>query len=261
MIKRIVPLLLIPFLFSCVGQERCAERELIAHACGEIDGYIYTNSLEALQRAATNGYRYIEADLLFTSDSVLVAAHSWEEFNCMTGNAHRGDSAMMLKEFLAQRIHGRYTPLTASMLNEYFMNDTSLFLVTDKVSDPLLLAGNFPALKQRMVVEAFSYDHYRQLVGEGYFRVLYSCMADDFFSSVAKNLLLEELFPGPRIEWIALHTSGFERLSFTIINRLRRFNIALFTVDDYSTMPSWQLERVKMIYTNKLMPSMAENNQ
>ena len=73
-------LLLLPMLLSCVTQERVQRVELIAHAGGEIDGYVYTNSLEALQQAASRGYKFIELDLLLTSDSVLVAAHSWEDF-------------------------------------------------------------------------------------------------------------------------------------------------------------------------------------
>lgn len=254
MIRRWWLLLLPPLVLSCVTQERTVSRELIAHAGGVLDGYVYTNSLEALQDAAANGYRYIEADLLLTSDSVLVAAHSWEEFNRMTGNVHRGDSAMSSDQFRSQRIHGRYTPLTASMLNEFFMNDTSLYLVTDMVSDPQLLAVYFPALKHRMVVEAFSYEHYQRLIDEGYFRVLYSCLAQDFSSAITKHLLFNRLFPGKRIEWIALHTSGFKYRMFKIMDAMRHFRIALFTVDNYNELTPEQLERVDMIYTNTLPP-------
>lgn len=255
MIVRLLPLIVLPLLLSCVTQERCVKRELIAHAGGVLDGYVYTNSLEALRHAADNGYSYIEVDLIMSADSVLVAAHSWADFNRMTGNAHRGDSAMMLEQFVEQRIHGRYTPITAEMVNDFFLNDSSLFLVTDKMSDPAVLTEYFPDLKHRMVVEAFTYEHYQRLVDEGYFRVLYSCMAEDFSSAITKNLIFDRLFPGMRIEWVALHTSGFSYPMFKLLNRLRRFNIALFTVDNYNELYPWQLERVRMIYTNTLLPS------
>lgn len=255
MIRRLLPFLLLPLLFSCVTQEKNVKRELIAHAGGAVEGYVYTNSLEALQHAVDNGYKYIEVDLIMSADSVLVAAHSWEDFNRMTGNANRGDSAMALQQFVAQRIHGRYTPMTAAMVNDFFMNDSSLFLVTDKMSDPALLAAYFPDMKHRMVVEAFSYEHYQRLVDEGYYRVLYSCMAEDFSSAITRNLLFDRLFPGKRIEWIALHTSGFSYPVFKLLDGVRRFNIALFTVDNYDELYPWQLERVKMIYTNTLLPS------
>lgn len=254
MIKRLLPLLVLPFLFSCVTQESVGKRELIAHAGGALDGYVYTNSLEALTQAVERGYKYIEVDLLMTADSVLVAAHSWEEFNRMTGNEERGDSAMMLQQFMAQRIHGRYSPLTASMVNEFFMQDSALYLVTDKISNPEILGEYFPKLKHRMVVEAFSYRDYEQLLHEGYYRVLYSCLAKDFSASIMKNLLFDKLFPGKRIEWVALHTSGFGYPMFKFLDRVRRFNIALFTVDNYNELSQKHLDRVKMIYTNCLFP-------
>lgn len=259
MIKRLLLLLALPLLLSCVTQERVAKPELIAHAGGEIDGYVYTNSLEALCSAAEKGYRYIELDLIMTSDSVLVAAHSWADFNSMTGNAHFGDSAVSLDFFKAQRIHGRYTPLTAEMINEFFMENERLYLVTDKISSPAVLESYFPELKGRMVVEAFSYEHYRELLRKGYFRVLYSCMAEDMASAFMKNLLFDRIFPGERIEWVALHTSGFNHSIFKLLNSTRRFNVALFTVDNYNEILPEYRNRAKMIYTNTILPEQLLN--
>lgn len=254
-------LLLVMSLFSCVTQEKVERAELIAHAGGAIDGYVYTNSLEALERAVENGYRYIEFDLGFTSDSVLVAVHSWSDFNRMTGNANWGDSVPSYSHFTAQKIHGRYTPLTAGMINDYFVKNPGIYLVTDKISDPDILSSSFPQLKNRMVVEAFSYNDYKRLVKEEYYRVLYSCMAEDMGSALVKNLLLDKLFPGERIEWVALHTSGFYHPMFRLMDRYRRFKVALFTVDNYNDISPEQLERASMIYTNTLLPCTAPDNK
>ena len=244
----------LPLFFSCVTQEKVQRAELIAHAGGTIDGYVYTNSLEALEQAVDNGYKYIEFDFRFTSDSVLVAAHTWSDFNRMTGNMQWGDSVPSLAHFTAQKIHGRYTPLTAEMINEFFMENEGLFLVTDKISSPAVLESYFPELKGRMVVEAFSYEHYRELLRKGYFRVLYSCMAKDMASAFMKNLLFDRIFPGERIEWVALHTSGFNHSIFKLLNSTRRFNVALFTVDNYNELAPELIERAGMIYTNTLLP-------
>ena len=254
MIKKYICLLFLPLLFSCVTQETVLRAELIAHAGGEIDGNVYTNSFEALEQAVSRGYKYIELDLLLTSDSVLVAAHSWEEFNNITGYGQWGDSVPTAAQFAESRIHNRYTPLTAQMINDFFSKHDSLYLVTDKVSDPTTLARNFPGLKQRMVVEAFSYAHYSQLLDEGYYRVLYSCMANDLGSALTKNLLFHRLFPGRRIEWVALHTNGLSNGMFKFLNKVRRFNVALFTVDNYDDIQPAYRQRAKMIYTNTLQP-------
>ena len=255
MIRNIsVILCLLPMFLSCVTQESVSHKEYIAHAGGGIDGYIYTNSLEAMLQAAENGYRYIELDLLLASDSVLVAAHSWEEFNEMTGNAQWGDSVLSSADFARQRIHGLYTPLTAPVIERFFLDNDSLYLVTDKVSNPALLAKAFPSLKERMVVEAFSYDDYRQLCAEGYYRVLYSCMANDLSSALMKHLLFSNFFPGERIGWITLHTSGLSHRMYRFLNKVRRFNVALFTVDSQNDVEPEHLERAGMVYTNTILP-------
>ncbi len=50
---------------------------LIAHAGGVIDGYLGTNSLEALKESARLGYSIIEVDIMTTSDGKFVLNHDW----------------------------------------------------------------------------------------------------------------------------------------------------------------------------------------
>lgn len=252
--KKLLSLLLLPLLFSCVTQERVERAVLVAHAGGAIDSCIYTNSCEALELAVNNGYRFVELDLQLTSDSVMVAAHSWSEFNAMTGYAHWGDSVPSFREFSSRKIHGIYSPLSAHEINTFFEQHPGLYLVTDKISDPALLSCYFPNLKDRMVVEAFSYNDYIQLKNDGYYLVLYSCMASDIGPTLFKHLLFNSLFPGERIEWIALHTSALEMPVFKFLNGLRKFNVALFTVDDLNSLPGKHTERAGIIYTNSILP-------
>ena len=252
--KKLLPLFLLPLFLSCVTQERVERATLIAHAGGAIDSCIYTNSREALELAANNGYRFIEFDFQFTSDSILVAAHSWSDFNQMTDSAHLGDTAPSYKDFASRRICGRYTPLSAREINDFFESNDSLFLVTDKVSAPEVLGTYFPNLKERMVVEAFSYQHYTRLLDEGYYLVMYSCMASDVHSTLLKNLLFHRLFPGKRIEWIALHTSAFDTFFFKFLNKVRKFKISLFAIDDLDSIPCEHTDRAAMIYTNHMLP-------
>ena len=198
-------------LVACGGGGSYDTVELIAHGGGEIDNYVYTNSREALEKSVADGYRYIEIDFSFTADSVLVAAHDWRMFNRITGCEHKGDTAPTLAEFTKRRIHGEYSPLTAAELNDYFESNENLYLVTDKVSAPAVLAAYFPRLKERMVVEAFTYPHYEELCAAGYYRVLYSVLAvDDFFDKVKKHMVLHWFYPGRKIEWIATHYSAFD---------------------------------------------------
>ena len=247
--KLILQLLMISLLLSCSTQERSEDfsPEYIAHAGGAIDSCIYTNSREAMEQAAANGYRFIEFDLLFTADSVLVAAHSWDEFNQMTDCAHLGDTVPLFNDFVSRKIYVRYTPLSAGEINAFLEQHDGLYLVTDKISDPEILQEYFPNLKNRMVVEAFSFQHYCRLTSEGYYRVLYSCMAHDLLPTLLGS-------SADNIEWITFHTSAFNNLLFKLINYFNRFNIALFTVNDMDSIPAKYCKDVKMIYTDYLLP-------
>ncbi len=248
-------MLLLAVLVTSCGEDCATQQpELIAHAGGEIDGFVYTNSLEAVEKSIADGYKYIEIDLSVTADSVVVAAHDWESFNEYTGFAHRGDTVPVLADFKARRLHGVYTPLTAAEVNEIFEKDTTLVLVTDKISSPEILARNFPALKERMVVEAFSYSDYVALLDEGYMRVLYSVLACDVSVSIKKHLLFHIFNTGPKIEWLAVHTSAFGYPIFKLVSALVDFDIALFTINDVNEIPQKYADRVKMIYTEEIKP-------
>lgn len=227
---------------------------LIAHAGGAIDGKIYTNSREALLNAAASGYKYIEFDLHFTSDSVLVATHSWSDFNEQTGFAEYGDSVPSAADFFSRRIYGKYTPLSAAEIDSFFMANEHLYLVTDKISSPDLLDYHFPMLKERMVVEAFSYDDYVELCRRGYGQVFYSCMAEDLSSASVKHLLLHPLFKGEKVECIAMHAGSLDAGLFRLLSLFCDFRLALFTVNNLDDVPEKLRKRVRFIYTDYLLP-------
>ena len=248
--KHILQLLIFSLLFSCSSQEggeECFSPDLIAHGGGAVDSCIYTNSREAMELAFEKGYRFVEFDLLFTNDSVLVAAHSWSDFNAMTDSAHLGDTVPSFGDFASRKILGRYTPLSAAEINTFFELHDSLFLVTDKVSDPDVLQQYFPHLKERMVVEAFSFQHYCRLKTQGYYRVLYSCMSEDLMPTLLSTSI-------DSIEWMALHTSAFDNYVFKLVNYITQFNIALFTVNEIDSVPADYRGMVKMVYTDFLQP-------
>ncbi len=248
--------LLLFLLLSCSEkQQQCAySYSLVAHAGGAIDGCLYTNSLEAVKKAADAGYKYIELDLLMTADSFVVAGHSWSDYNSMTGFLQRGDTAPALHDFMSRRIYGKYTPLTAEMINTFFEENSEIFFVTDKISDADVLERFFPNLKSRMVVEAFSYDDYCELKRRGFHRVLYSCMADDINSTVLQRMLMYDVFGGEEIEWIALHTDAFDNVVFRLVHALCDYRLALFTVNDTSAVPEEFMCKVELLYTDSIAP-------
>ena len=127
----------------------------IAHAGGAIDGYTYTNSLEALKNSYDHGFRVFELDIIKTREGVYVAAHGWEHWAKLTG--FEGEIPPTLEIFRNHLIHKKFTPLDIHEINRWFLSHPDAILVTDKVNDPL----NFSELfvdKNRLIMELFSLD-------------------------------------------------------------------------------------------------------
>ena len=179
-----------------------------------------TNSLEALHAAHNNGYRYIELDLNFTSDSILVAVHDWAEYNESMGMEERGDSAPTLAFFMSNPLPSGHTPLSADGINQFFLN----------------------------------YDHYSALIDRGFEYVTYSCMAEDIPSATMKHIVFSWLFPGKKIERLALHTSAFDYLYVKFLLSISEFEISLFTVNNLEEIPEAASQGLKFIYTDSMLP-------
>lgn len=107
---------------------------LIAHAMGAIDGYDYTNSLEAFQSNYAKGFTVFEADLQMSRDGMPVGVHSWSQFNSMTADPNTlplSTGSLPLSEFRERRIYGQYTPLTFDDIAHLMVEHPDIYIVTD----------------------------------------------------------------------------------------------------------------------------------
>lgn len=148
------------------------ECNYIAHGGGMINGYTYTNSKEAVEHSIQCGIKYIELDLVLTADSVLVATHSWKDYNKMVGN---DDVATVptLEQFKTSKLHGYLTPMTFSDIDSIMCAHPDIYLVTDKMSDPTVLEPYIAKYKDRTIVECLSLDDYYYYMDHGYKMSMY----------------------------------------------------------------------------------------
>ena len=140
-------------------------RFLIAHAGGAINGAVYTNSRESIEKAVKNGFKMIELDLDKTSDGEIAALHDWDYFRGITGNEKNG-KPMPPQKFLEQQIYGKYTPMDVFTINDFFERNSGTVLVTDKIRDFKEIIKNFKFTK-RLIVEVFSYSDYEKALKAG----------------------------------------------------------------------------------------------
>ncbi len=127
-----------------------AENPLIAHALGEADDKIETNSKEAFITSWENGFRVVEGDFTYTSDGVLVLRHDFEE----DGSYYRleiepeGNLVMDSKTFLQKKAVYTQTPMTAVDLLYLMVEYPDMYLVTDtKDTDKATVQKQFSDLK------------------------------------------------------------------------------------------------------------------
>ena len=142
----------------------------IAHAMGGIDGYAYSNSMEAFEENYAKGHRLFEVDLHFTSDGKLVLWHSWDYQYC---SSHTPGYKPTHKQFMSARIYDRYTPMDLKKLLKLMAKYPDIRIVLDGkygVIDTVkrefkLILSTAKSLKltgvlDRMIVELYNEDMY-----------------------------------------------------------------------------------------------------
>ena len=136
----------------------------IAHAGGMIEGYTYTNSLEAVNNAIANDIRYIELDFDFTNDDLLVATHDWMGCEDIMVDGKNPSYA----DFMKHRRYSRFTPIDYTRIDSIMQTNPKLHLVTDKISDYEIITKYFGKYKNRLIVECFKDEDYYRLKEAGY---------------------------------------------------------------------------------------------
>ena len=128
--------------------------KFIAHAGGQIDKYIYTNTLEALETNYKKGFRLFELDIIKTKDNYFVASHDWESWKKQTN--YKKSIPPTLKEFKKFKIYNKYTPMDMKDINQWFSKYNDAILVTDKINSPLKFSKKFID-KKRLIMELFDW--------------------------------------------------------------------------------------------------------
>ncbi|MCD7826894.1 MAG: hypothetical protein LUH14_13215 [Clostridiaceae bacterium] len=124
-----------------LNYEWCKDNPRICHALGEIDGILFTESVEAFKENYKNGSRVFELDFNLTSDNEPVVLHDWNSFeygklekSCI--NNFQQDFRMSYSAFQDVRIRGKYTTITlprfTALMKEF---PDAYFIVSVKTVD------------------------------------------------------------------------------------------------------------------------------
>lgn len=218
--------------------------QLIAHACGAIDGNTYTNSKEALLKAIGNNFQYIEMDLYMTPDSHLVCLHAPKDFTRMTGKKVED---VDLQNFLKHKFMRKYTPMTLEDAVAIWKKHPFIFVI-DKFSDPEILNKYFTYNRQNVYVEVRRFWNYHDVANNGYYAML----------TIPSNIL-------GLVKYICCLFYGREKINhivtskntsdcyFRLYKRLGSKN-SVFIENDENALDKLTQRGIDMVYTDSLIP-------
>ncbi len=156
----------------------------VIHGAGILSGideggtartYDGSNSREGLEQCIAAGCEIVELDFSFTSDGELACIHNWHnEYSSDIVN----ETPMSLDAFLETQIYANFTPMWLGDVAEYLGANPGLYIVLD-IKDALLpalekIAGAYPDLKNRFVVQIYDASEYDAVRALGFEYVVYT---------------------------------------------------------------------------------------
>ena len=142
------------------------DEHLVAHAGGAIDDNIYTNSREAIETSIKEGRKFIEIDMIKTSDGFYIAGHDWELVNKMTGREDLQDKPQSLAEYKKAKILGKYTTMDEFDVAELIKKYPDWIMLIDKARDIKHIVKSFPN-QNRVILQVYGLHGYFKALKNG----------------------------------------------------------------------------------------------
>lgn len=219
-----------------------AKYRLIAHAGGAIEGKCYTNSKEAFEYSYQKGNRIFDADLAFTSDSVLVLRHSWSDYletedvdskslrRWIDANGQHRTSQSNVNiptydEFSSNLIHKLYTPMNCKDLIMFMQEHQDVYVAPDmKMQSPdvgykyfIDLCEELDAMDvlDRIIVTVYTFEHYNDI-----------CQIYPFSNSTLRQ------FAGSHLKGLRTTHNYYELVNFCINNNIHTISLSACFAND-----------------------------
>lgn len=238
---------------------------MISHAMGGIDGYTYSNCLEAFQENYEEGHRIFEVDMELTSDGKIVLWHDW---NRKFSSKYKLGGAPTYAQFMGSRIYDRYTPMDLEALLKLMAQYPDIHIITDsKHSSSTNVKKQFkaivstarnlgiPEVLDRFIVEIYTKDMYKVVDEIHHFReyilTLYQLLGKAPSKSRLQNLASFCRKNG--INTIAMYAKWWNP-KYTGYVKSYGIDLALYTVNSPYEAQEYFDEGVNALFTDFLPP-------
>lgn len=231
-----------------------AANGLIAHAGGSIEGFVGTNTRDAIIENYKLGHRVFEIDFNLTTDGRLVCVHDWPSYS----------GPLSAEDFLKIKIADRYTAIELKDIFELMMTYEDMYIVTDTKSFEYTDAETFLQFEQFYeLANEFDLSLLDRIIPQIYDQKTYQVLKNVYpFKSVIYTLYAspdtdEEIVSFVKDkEDIAVITMGPVRYSENFYNELLRYDkhIYFFTLNSLEEITEAKNKGVHGFYTDSVIP-------
>ena len=233
--------------------EAMQTQRLIAHAGGSVDGYVTSNSVEALMNAVDNAYALVELDMGMTTDGHVVMVHDWDVTSVYYYNVAM-NGPLSYDEFMALATYERFHTMDIESLIAVMDKSDTFRVVTDIKADftEVLskIAEDYPDYRDRFIVQIYNYDELEEVKAMGYESIILTVynmqgaldpevIADFYFDNKLKAI-----------------TAPDEEYVDNLVKKLTGKGITVYRhpVSDYERMLALFDDTVYGIYTSSILP-------
>lgn len=241
------------------------ENPLVAHALGEVDGKIETNSKEAFLASWGNGFRALEVDFTYTADGVLVARHDFDEDGTYYRLEQDATSPLVMDKnnYQNSKIIYDQTPITAVDVLGLMAEYPDVYIITDtKETDKDTVQKQFGDLKK--IAEAMEQPQIlERIVPQIYHEEMYDWVKEIYpFQEwiytlyLKSNLNYSEVAEFCSAKGIGTVTLQKERVSQAVVDSLHAKGIKVYahTINRYKQFEELLALGVDGIYTDRIKP-------
>lgn len=228
---------------------------LIAHGGGQAYGYRITNSLDAIDMAYDNGFRYIEMDFEITSDNHIVLIHDWDT---MADRLLGEKGELTLDEFKSCEKFQDLVLIDSTELEAWLTAHPDVRILTDVKTDEnsgdnlkilSMLKDEFADAGTFFIPQAYSYEEFDKIKKLGYENVILTL----YRLKLEKSRVLD--FVEDHDLWALTMPQTY--LSEGFLKDLNNKDVIVYThgVNDLYIFEKWSELGLYGIYTDFFMPS------
>lgn len=220
----------------------------IAHGGGRIGEIKQSNTFEAVMNSINSGCKFIELDLLETSDHQFIASHDWTRLRQAIYNSDKSIPVPYSSFYISEsKLYGKYKIISVSDINKILQNYPDIFVFTDQTTNYGLI--NSLGWDQRLFVETFNIFNYVSALFYGIKRPMLNVDAgkSGVFVSLFSYILLN-----PKYVTVNLKTAQ-NYPWFLRLMTIRGVKLFIFTVNDPLVAGQLFLDYNATIYTDDLL--------